>query len=103
MTKSKELMELMKRVGEFMGGNDLDEVFEKLEFKEEKGVISVKLSEDKWSNLPKGWTKDSLKSFWGSLTGDHKHKVSACIAKMKGKMDDPGAFCGGLASKLGKR
>ena len=53
--------------------------------------------------LPKGWTEDSLKSFWNSLTGDHKHKVTACMNKMKGKVDDPGAFCGGLASRLGKR
>ncbi len=57
-----------------------------------------------WSNLPKGWTEDSVKSFWKSLTGSKEHKVTACIAKMeKAGMEDPGAFCGSLASKLGER
>jgi len=60
-------------------------------------------SADKWKDLPKGWTEDSLKKFWNSLTGDKKHKITACMEKMKGKMDDPGAFCGGLASRLGER
>lgn len=60
-------------------------------------------SADKWQNLPKGWTEESLKKFWSSLTGDKKHKITACMEKMKGKMDDPGAFCGGLASRLGER
>lgn len=104
MSKAKELTELMKGVSEFVGDKSLDEVFAKIESRVEKdGRVSIKLEEDKWKSLPKGWTKDSLKKFWGSLTGDRKHKVTACIAKMKDKMDDPGAFCGGLASKLGKR
>jgi len=58
---------------------------------------------DKWQKLPKGWTEKSLKKFWNSLTGDKKHKITACMKKMKGKMADPGAFCGGLASRLGER
>jgi len=58
---------------------------------------------DKWKSLPKGWTEKSLKKFWGSLTGDRKHKITQCIKKMTGKVDDPGAFCGGLASKVGYR
>ena len=58
---------------------------------------------DKWKSLPKGWTKESAEKFWNSLTGDHKHKISDCMKKMKGKVTDPGAFCGGLASRLGKR
>ncbi len=58
---------------------------------------------DKWKTLPKGWTQESLKKFWSSLTGDRKHKISKCIKKMSGKVDDPGAFCGGLASRVGYR
>jgi len=54
----------------------------------------------KWDKLPKGWTQDSVKSFWNTLTGDRKHKVTACIAKMEGKIDDPGAFCASLADKV---
>ena len=73
-----------------------------------KGLVaeSAALEEieaDKWNDLPKGWTQESLKKFWGSLTGDRKHKITACMKKMRGKVDDPGAFCGGLASKIGYR
>jgi len=55
-----------------------------------------------WENLPKGWTEESVKKFWESLTsGAPKHKVTECIEQMKGKgMDDPGAFCGSLADKV---
>jgi hypothetical protein len=53
-----------------------------------------------WESLPKGWTEDSLKDFWNSLTGDNKHKVTKCIKEMEGKVDDPGAFCASLADKV---
>lgn len=54
----------------------------------------------KWNKLPKGWTEESLKKFWGSLTGKGKHKVTACIKKMEGKVDNPGAFCASLADRV---
>lgn len=55
----------------------------------------------KWNKLPKGWTEESAKKFWNSLTGDRKHKVTACIKKMKGSdISDPGAFCASLADKI---
>lgn len=53
-----------------------------------------------WSDLPDGWTKKSMQKFWDGLTGDRKHKIKACMKKMEGKVDDPGAFCGSLAKKL---
>jgi hypothetical protein len=55
-----------------------------------------------WENLPKGWTQKSLESFWESLTGDRKHKVTACIKRLQGKdgIDDPGAMCASLADKF---
>ena len=53
-----------------------------------------------WSDLPEGWTKKSVQKFWNSLTGDRKHKIRACMKRMEGEVDDPGAFCGGLAKKL---
>lgn len=62
-----------------------------------------KIEADKWKTLPKGWTEKSVKKFWSSLTGDRKHKITQCIKKMSGKVDDPGAFCGGLASRVGYR
>lgn len=55
---------------------------------------------DKFKNLPKGWTQESLKKMWASLTGGAKHKVTACIKKMDGKVDDPGAFCASAKDRL---
>ncbi len=53
-----------------------------------------------WSKLPKGWTQDSVNKFWGTLTGDAKHKVTKCIERMSDKFDDPGAFCASLADQI---
>lgn len=47
----------------------------------------------KWSKLPQGWTEESFKSFWKTMSEGSKHPVSTCIEKMKDKMDAPGAFC----------
>jgi hypothetical protein len=49
-----------------------------------------------WEKLPKGWTEESVKKFWDSLTGDVKHRVTKCIKLMEDKMDDPEAFCASL-------
>lgn len=60
--------------------------------------------EENWKGLPKGWTKASLNKFAKSLTKKTKGKpkgfVKACITRMKGKMDNPGAFCAGLADEF---
>ena len=53
-----------------------------------------------WDKMPKGWTEDSLKSWWDSMVGDVKHPVTKCIDKMQDKMDDPGAFCASAADKV---
>lgn len=63
-------------------------------------VLGYKIEAAGWTALPRGWTMESVKKFWGNLTGDEKHKISQCISKMKGKMDNPGAFCGSLAKKV---
>ena len=57
---------------------------------------------DKWKGpLPKGWTDESRKKFWDSLTSRApKHKVTQCIKKMKGNVSDPGAFCASLADRV---
>lgn len=54
----------------------------------------------KWEKLPKGWTDESLKKFWNTMTGDVKHKVTKCMKEMEGKVDDTGAFCASLADKV---
>jgi hypothetical protein len=53
-----------------------------------------------WGRLPKGWTQESLRKMWKSLTGDRKHKVTACAKKMAGKVSDPWAFCASLVRKV---
>lgn len=55
---------------------------------------------DKWKKMPKGWTDESRRKFWNSLTGKVKHKVTKCIKEMDGKVDDPGAFCASLADRV---
>jgi len=55
---------------------------------------------EKWKDLPKGWTRKSVDSFARSLTkktkGDPRGFVRACVAKMKGKVSNPKAFCASL-------
>lgn len=54
-----------------------------------------------WRKLPKGWTDESRKKFWDTLTARApKHKVTQCIKKMDGKVSDPGAFCAALADRV---
>lgn len=56
---------------------------------------------DKWEKMPKGWTNESRKKFWGTLTGGApKHKVTACMKKMEGKVSNTGAFCASLADRV---
>lgn len=53
-----------------------------------------------WGKLPNGWTQESVKKFWDSMTGENKHKVTKCMKEMEGKVDNTGAFCGSLADKV---
>ena len=70
-----------------------------LEYGDDRSVRASKQAA-KWNSLPKGWTQKSVEKFWSSLTGDRKHKVTACIKKMDGKVDNPGAFCASLNDKI---
>lgn len=66
----------------------------------ESRVSRVK-SADEWKDMPKGWDAASRKKFWESLVGKQtKHKVTACMGKMKGKVDDEGAYCAALADRV---
>lgn len=53
-----------------------------------------------WDRLPKGWTQDSVKRFWSTLTGDAKHKVTKCIERMRDHMEEPGGFCASIADMV---
>jgi len=65
-------------------------------------VLPMTRQAEKWESMPKGWTNESREKFWGTLTGDNKHKVTKCIKEMEGKggIDDPGAFCASLADRV---
>jgi len=77
------------------------------ERRKHEGIHPRKMASEmtaQWDSLPEGWTQKSLKSFWDSLTGDRQHKITACMKKIADTdIDDPGAFCGSLASKMGYR
>jgi hypothetical protein len=55
---------------------------------------------DKWKKMPRGWTEESRTKMWQSLVGDSEHKVTECIRKMDGNVDNPGAFCAALADRV---
>jgi len=61
---------------------------------------------EKWETLPKGWTKESLRKFWNTLTDDTpagEGGVRKCIAKIKRAypaITDPEAFCASAADVL---
>jgi hypothetical protein len=63
---------------------------------ERRGAIA-----EGWETLPKGWTMESVKKYWDTLTGDRKHKITKCMKEMEGKVGNTGAFCASLARKLG--
>jgi hypothetical protein len=69
----------------------------------ERILGGVLMKQSAWDNLPNGWTQDSVDKFWDSLTGDRKHKVTECMKKMEGHVDNTGAFCGSLGSAVGYR
>ena len=49
-----------------------------------------------WKGLPRGWTRESLESFWESIGGS----VTECIKKMKGKVSDPASYCASLKDMI---
>ena len=66
-------------------------------------AIAELLTAEKWYDMPEGWDASSREKFWNSLTGDTTHKITKCISEMTGKVSDPGAFCGSLASRVDYR
>ena len=63
--------------------------------------LAVLRTGGRWETLPKGWTEQSLKEFWQTITKRApKRPVTRCIKQMKGKIDDPGAFCAAARDRL---
>ncbi len=58
-----------------------------------------------WSGLPKGWNRKSIQKFGKSLTGKEgiqKGFFDKCVKRMKGKVDNPEAFCAAAKDELTK-
>lgn len=61
---------------------------------------------EQWETLPRGWTKESLRKYWDTLTGGTpagEGGVRKCISKVKDvypDIDDAEAFCASLADVL---
>jgi len=68
-------------------------------------VRMIRMSEQ-WERLPRGWTKESLRKYWNTVTGGvpaGEGGVRRCIKKVKDAypdIDDAGAFCASLADIL---
>jgi hypothetical protein len=41
------------------------------------------------------------KELWASLTGSAQHKLSACMNRVEGHVDNPGSYCKSLADEVG--
>jgi hypothetical protein len=78
------------------------EVYERVK---EMVVRKVRMLE-KWERLPRGWTKESLRKYWNTVTGGvpaGEGGVRRCIKKLEDaypNIDDAGAFCASLADIL---
>jgi hypothetical protein len=48
-----------------------------------------------FKKYPKGWDRSSVQKFAKSISGDPSSKgwFDKCVEKMKGKLDNPQAFC----------
>ncbi len=56
---------------------------------------SLAKKKPRWGK-PKGWTEKSVDQFSKKMMGGKKHPHKSCVEKMKGKVDDPEAFCAKL-------
>ena len=71
-----------------------------------KRLAVRKLTERRWESLPRGWNRESLKSFWDTLTDETpagEGGVRKCIRKIRGvypEIDNPEAFCASAADVL---
>lgn len=62
----------------------------------------TQLQEVGFAKFPKGWTKDSIQKFAKSIGGDAKSKgwFDKCLKKIKGKFDNPEAFCASVKDEI---
>lgn len=90
---------------EAVAGVEYDHLIIKSATKCAAGTITRELTEvahrsaKAWEKKPKGWDKGSMKSHWDSLGGS----VTDCMKKMKGHVDNPGAYCNSLRHAVGAK
>jgi len=46
-----------------------------------------------WKKKPHGWKEKSVKQYSKTMTKGEEHPFTECVEKMKGKVDNPEAFC----------
>jgi hypothetical protein len=68
-------------------------------------TIPLKLAgfnkKEAWDKLPKGWDASSRDKYAKSMSHENREgPVSTCMDKIKGHIDDPGAFCASLHDKV---
>ncbi len=64
-----------------------------------KGLEESLREAEGWEGMPKGWKQSSLKKFSKSLTGKkatEKGFFDKCVKRMRGKLDNPEAFCASI-------
>ena len=52
-------------------------------------------------NQWEGVAPKEKKEHWASLTGNNKHKITACMNAVEGHVDNPGAYCKSLSDEVG--
>lgn len=59
-----------------------------------------------WKSYPAGWDRSSVQKFARSITKDSGKKpddkgwFDACVGKIKGKLDEPEAFCASVRDEV---
>ena len=59
-----------------------------------------KIAKKPWADKPKGWTDKSVKDYSKTMMEGKKHPFTACVNKMKGKVETPEKFCGSIKDKF---
>jgi len=70
------------------------------------GKIDAAHHEDKWEDMPKGWTSSSRDKYAASMAKEEcednakEGPVDTCMDKIDGHVSDPGAFCASLHDRV---
>jgi hypothetical protein len=72
-----------------------------------KTILSLAASFEKlakkpqsWKKKPRGWKQKSVKQYSETMMKGKKHPFADCVKKMKGKVDNPEAFCASVKDQF---